>query len=180
MPRKTKGQRSQNMRRDYLVDPETKQLLGSKPTELDWDLLKDLCTIQLTRNEICKVLHLKPHSLTEKCQEKFGMTFGDWSKQWRTMGQASLRRKLWKKAMGTGKDNWKALKFALENYLKMIPKQTFEVETPVWAELDPEERKVMKRLALKRAREELGELEIASQQPELYLHAVPKALEGNE
>jgi hypothetical protein len=71
---------------------------GRPRIEIDFDLLKNLCMIQCTAEEISAVMDISSDTLTERIKEKYNCTFPEYIKTIGSSGRASLRRMQWKSA----------------------------------------------------------------------------------
>jgi len=66
--------------------------------EVDWDMVKKLCQIQCTQDEIAAVLEISEDTLIKAFKEVFEGPPRDRFREWRKGGNCSLRRKQWKLA----------------------------------------------------------------------------------
>lgn len=62
---------------------------------IDWILVKKLCMMQCTLNEICAFLEINRLTMYKACNEVFGVNPSQKFAEWREGGNCSLRRKQW-------------------------------------------------------------------------------------
>lgn len=62
---------------------------------IDWSVVRKLCAIQCTANEIAGFLEMHIKTLARACKEMYGMTPDEKFSEWREGGKCSLRRKQW-------------------------------------------------------------------------------------
>ncbi len=67
---------------------------------IDFELLKNLCKIQCTKDEICAIFDIDEKTLTARIREQYSEGFSDYYKKAAAGGIASLRRKQFEVAMG--------------------------------------------------------------------------------
>lgn len=72
---------------------EPKKNKGGRPKiEIDFTMVKNLCGIQCTGEEIASVLNINYDTLVARIKEKFNESFSDYYKKASAGGRASLRR----------------------------------------------------------------------------------------
>lgn len=72
---------------------------GRPKIVLDFDLIKKLCKIQCTLEEIAGTLEVSEDTVERRCEEVYGMKFADFFKRHSAGGKTSLRRKQYEVAM---------------------------------------------------------------------------------
>lgn len=66
---------------------------GGRPkTEIDFNIVKSLCGLQCTGEEIASVLNINYDTLNARIKEEYNETFSDYFKKASAGGKASLRR----------------------------------------------------------------------------------------
>ena len=71
---------------------------GQPKKEIDWEVVKKLCIMQCTIEEIADFLDMTPDTLEAATKELWGVTPSVAFKPWRGTGRCSMRRKQWKLA----------------------------------------------------------------------------------
>jgi len=69
-----------------------------KKKDVDWAVVKKLCAIQCTLQEIADFLEVSHDVIYEACYEIYGDKPSEVFKQWRNGGRCSMRRKQWRLA----------------------------------------------------------------------------------
>jgi AraC-like DNA-binding protein len=77
-------------------------MTGRPKIEIDINLVKNLCEIQCTGEEIASVLGISYDTLERRIKENEGLSFADFYKKNSETGKMSLRRAMFKKAVGEG------------------------------------------------------------------------------
>lgn len=72
---------------------------GRSKAGINWALVRDLCKIQCTGEEIASVLDIDYDTLQRACKEKYEIKFAEYIEQKKKGGKASLRRVQFKKAL---------------------------------------------------------------------------------
>ena len=88
--RKRNGKESEN--------ESTGEHMARPPKELDQGIFEELCKIQCTESEICRVMHVTDKTLTRWCKRTYKMSFSETYKNFRVDGLVSLRRMQFKTA----------------------------------------------------------------------------------
>lgn len=73
-------------------EPKGKNKGGRPKIEIDFTMVKNLCGIQCTGEEIASVLNINYDTLVARIKEKFNESFSDYYKKASAGGRASLRR----------------------------------------------------------------------------------------
>jgi len=73
---------------------------GTLPTPINWDVFDGLCRIQCTQVEIAGVLKCSVDTLERRVQDEKGMGYAEYYALKSSEGLASLRRVMYKVAMG--------------------------------------------------------------------------------
>jgi len=73
--------------------------VGRPKKEIDWNLVRNLCGIQCTGEEIASILDIHYDTLNNHCNHEFGENFSDYYKKASSTGKMSLRRKQWEVGM---------------------------------------------------------------------------------
>jgi len=68
---------------------------GKAKREIDWDLVKKLCQIQCTQEEICAFIDISEDALRAGAKEIYDLQLKELFADWRLGGNCSLRRKQW-------------------------------------------------------------------------------------
>ena len=103
---------------------------GGRPRkEIDKKTFEGLCRIQSTLNEMCAVFDCDNKTLENWCKREYGMGFSEVFSIKRLMGNVSLRRKLYKKAVED--EDSRMLMFLAKNWLGMSDKQNVKLENPI-------------------------------------------------
>lgn len=119
------------------ITQETYDKLGGRPTtELDWETIKELCLIHCTHEEIGHIVKCDPDTLDSACKRANGMGFSQYYAIHSANGKASLRRRMYQKAVQG--DVMMSIWLA-KNYLKMSDKQEIKTETQVTITISPQE-----------------------------------------
>lgn len=79
---------------------ENGKLGGTEPNPINWDVFDGLCRIQCTQVEIAGVLKCSVDTLERRVQDEKGMGYAEYYAQKSEEGKASLRRMMYKVAMG--------------------------------------------------------------------------------
>ena len=66
--------------------------------EIDFKIVKNLCEIQCTGEEIAGVLNINYDTLNARIKEEYGIGFSEYYKKESSPGKTSLRRMQWKAA----------------------------------------------------------------------------------
>ena len=77
--------------------------MGRPRVEVNWDLVKALCEIQCTLEEIIAVTGVTESTIERACKREHKRTFADFSREKRRGGLISLRRAQWAR-MRAGSD----------------------------------------------------------------------------
>jgi predicted nucleic-acid-binding Zn-ribbon protein len=72
---------------------------GRPKKPIDWNLVKSLCKIHCTGEEIADVLDVHYDTLNNRCNEDYDCNFSDYYKKASSGGKMSLRRKQYETAM---------------------------------------------------------------------------------
>jgi hypothetical protein len=74
---------------------------GGRPLKpIDWDLAERMAKIQCTALEISSILKINQDTLADRCKKDHGDTFSEWYKKHSEDGKSSLRRAMFKAAIG--------------------------------------------------------------------------------
>lgn len=73
-------------------ETKAKKKNGRPKIEIDFTMVKNLCSIQCTGEEIASVLNINYDTLTARIKENFNESFSDYYKKASGSGKASLRR----------------------------------------------------------------------------------------
>lgn len=68
---------------------------GRPKVEIDRAVFEELCAIQCTRDEICRVLGVVDKTLSRWCRDTYGKGFQECYQDKKMGGKASLRRNQW-------------------------------------------------------------------------------------
>ena len=79
---------------------ENGKLGGTQPEPINWDVFDGLCRIQCTQVEIAGVLRCSVDTLERRVQDEKGMGYAEYYALKSSEGLASLRRVMYKVAMG--------------------------------------------------------------------------------
>ena len=71
---------------------KTKKVNGRPKVKVDWKMVRNMCEIQCTLDEISHVLDVSKRTLQRHCKSDLGITFDTLFKKERTGGLVSLRR----------------------------------------------------------------------------------------
>lgn len=82
--------------------------MGRPPINIDWNVFDSLVQMHCTEEEIAYVFKCDVDTITNRCKERFGMTFSEYYKRNSVGGRMSLRRQLWLNALGDAKAGVKA------------------------------------------------------------------------
>lgn len=96
---------------------------------IDKRTFEGLCRIQSTLEEMCAVFECDNKTLENWCKREYGLKFSEIFSEKRLMGNISLRRKLYKKAVED--EDPRMLIFLAKNWLGMSDKQDVKFETPL-------------------------------------------------
>jgi AraC-like DNA-binding protein len=118
---------------------------------INWKTVLNCVKAQCTLKETAAILDVCENTLRERCLEENDVSLLEYVETSRIAGLASLRRRLFRMAQG---DNFPALKFALGNYLKMYEKNELVVAAK-YVQYTDEEREMLRRLAMEKAKAEL-------------------------
>lgn len=66
-----------------------------KKVPIDWELVRKLCQIQCTQEEICAFIEVAEETLRKAAKEVYNKPLGELFSDWRLGGNCSLRRKQW-------------------------------------------------------------------------------------
>lgn len=101
------------------VKPKNK---GGRPkVKIDWTMVKNLCAIQCTADEIAATTGISVDTYSTRCQTRMKCSFSEYIKKNSKGGKASLRRSMWKKAVTD--ENTTMQIWLSKNYLDMSDKQ---------------------------------------------------------
>lgn len=98
---------------------------GAKKIEVDFDVLKSLCEMFCTLEDIAGFFEVSEDTIERRCKEHLGMDFKDVFKMWSAKGRASLRRCQFYKAVNEGDSTM--LIFLGKNQLGQRDKFDFDV-----------------------------------------------------
>ena len=73
--------------------------MGRPKKPIDWDMVKKLCGIHCTGEEIASVVDVHYDTLNNRCNEEYGINFSEYYKKASATGKTSLRRKQYEVAM---------------------------------------------------------------------------------
>ena len=77
-----------------------KKFIGRPRTEIDFDLLAQLCMQQNTLKDICKIMRVSEDTIQRRIADVTGGgTFTDYSEHYRSFGRSSLRRAQFRTAL---------------------------------------------------------------------------------
>ncbi len=77
-----------------------KKKTGRPLIPLDWEQIEAMAKIQCTQTEIASVFSCCIDTLNKRCRREHGCTFSEYLREKGEGGKASLRRTMWKKALG--------------------------------------------------------------------------------
>ena len=97
--------------------------------EIDRRTFEGLCRIQSTLNEMCAVFECDNKTLESWCKREYGKSFSEIFSAKRLVGNVSLRRKLYKKAVEA--EDSRMLIFLAKNWLGMSDKQDVSLAGPI-------------------------------------------------
>lgn len=142
----------------YLRKRGPKKKIGPKFKDIDWHGLKALMHCQCTNVELAAYAETTVQTLYDRCPiDNDGMSFVDFKKMYMVKGKSSLRRELFRRALSKS-EKFAALKFALINYTDLADKKEVTIQDTNAVALTDEEQEDLKKLALKKAKEELSKL----------------------
>jgi hypothetical protein len=75
---------------------------GPKTLKIDWEIVAELCRIHCTIPEIASVLQKSEDTIQRACKREHSMRFSEYYQQFLDTGRISLRRSLWRSAIGYG------------------------------------------------------------------------------
>lgn len=81
--------------------PSTPPKMGAPRKEINWEAFESLCQMHATEEEFCFFFKIDVVTLNTRCKEKYdGRTFSHVYEELKVGGRMSLRRRLWRNAMG--------------------------------------------------------------------------------
>jgi len=101
--------------------------------EIDFKIVKNLCGIQCTGEEIAGTLEIDYDTLSRRIKSEYGMGFAEYYKKESAVGKISLRRLQWKAANG---GNVSMLIWLGKQYLDQTDKQEFSGIEPLKFEVE--------------------------------------------
>jgi hypothetical protein len=117
-----KKRKKPNDELDEEVSPQLEFNFDDPNTKIDFTQLDSLCVMQCTSAEIRGVLNCSEETLNTQITAAFGISFSEYHKRKKAVGQVKLRRLQWAAATGrlssekfTG--NWNALRWLGVQYL---------------------------------------------------------------
>lgn len=102
---------------------------GRPRKEINMRTFENLCRIQCTLNEMCAVFECDNKTLESWCKREYGKNFSEIFSAKRLVGNVSLRRKLYKKAVEA--EDSRMLIFLAKNWLGMSDKQDVSLAGPI-------------------------------------------------
>ena len=102
---------------------------GRPRKEIDRRTFEGLCRIQSTLNEMCAVFECDNKTLENWCKREYGKSFSEIFAAKRLVGNVSLRRKLYQKAVEA--EDSRMLIFLAKNWLGMSDKQDVNLAGPI-------------------------------------------------
>lgn len=103
--------------------------IGRPRKEINMRTFENLCRIQCTLNEMCAVFECDNKTLESWCKREYGKSFSEIFSAKRLVGNVSLRRKLYKKAVED--EDSRMLIFLAKNWLGMSDKQDVSLAGPI-------------------------------------------------
>jgi hypothetical protein len=74
--------------------------MGRPKIPIDWDNFERMCRIHCTQEEIASLLVISVDTLERGCKRKYKKTFAEVYREKTAGGKMSLRRAMWRKALG--------------------------------------------------------------------------------
>jgi hypothetical protein len=78
--------------------------MGRPVLQIDWEALDSLCRIHCTLSEIASVMNISEDTIERAVRKHHKMHFAEFYRQKAGAGKMSLRRAMWKKAIGSEKE----------------------------------------------------------------------------
>ena len=97
---------------------------GRKPKPLDWDIARNLCEAHCTQAEVAAKLNINISTLKDRCIQEQGIEFAQFYKQWKDVGNSSLRAVQYAKAI---KGDNQLLIWLGKNRLNQVDRQEIQV-----------------------------------------------------
>lgn len=72
---------------------------GRPPKEINWKLVEELCEAGCSGQEIAPHFDVHPDTLYNQTQNKYGITFTEYSASFKQKGESSIRKKQFDKAL---------------------------------------------------------------------------------
>jgi hypothetical protein len=113
---------------------------GRPKLEINFEIVKKLCAIQCTGEEIAGVIGVSYDTVVARIQEEYGITFPEYIKRHSPDGKVSLRRKQYQVAMN---GNATMLIWLGKQYLNQREEVAHTFEEPIPVEIiHPKKKKV--------------------------------------
>jgi AraC-like DNA-binding protein len=81
-------------------DGTLRKKIGRPRVEVNWEIVRALCTVQCSTDEIASYLHLSRWALERACKRDWRQTFGEYRAEQAKFGLANIRNKQYQLAVG--------------------------------------------------------------------------------